>query len=214
MTTVHHPPGRAGRLWLRRRLATAERGTDQLAHKLHVLIRELERLQQIRTEADQAWARCVDEARAWQLRAGILGGQQAYAERPVPEPVRIAITWSSVVGVGIPTGAELREVPGAPDVAPNAAVVATAQAFGAALRAAAELAVADEAAHRIEIEVALTRRRVRALERRWLPALRASLAAVEQSLELDEQEDGARLRRALGQRATAADLGRTRRPRA
>jgi V/A-type H+-transporting ATPase subunit D len=202
MTTVRHPPGRAGRLWLRRRLATAERGTDQLTHKLQVLIRELERVQRTRDAAEQAWTAGVHEARTWQLRAGVLGGQQSYARQPAPEPVRIAITWSSVVGIGIPTGSQLPEVPGLPDLAPNAAVVAATRAFGAALRAGARLAVADEASHRIEVEIALTRRRVRALERRWLPALRAALADVEQSLELDEQEDGARLRRALRQPTT------------
>ncbi|HSO55578.1 MAG TPA: V-type ATPase, D subunit, partial [Actinomycetes bacterium] len=38
------PPGRAGRLWLRGRLATAERGLDLLDRKLRILRREQERL--------------------------------------------------------------------------------------------------------------------------------------------------------------------------
>lgn len=207
MTTLRHPPGRAGRMWLRRRLATAERGTDQLEHKLQALIRELERLQRLRAETELAWADAVGKARTWQLRAGVLGGQQAYAGAPTREPARITISWGSAAGVGIPTGSELSGLPAPPDLAPNAAVVATARAFGAALRAAAELAVADEATRRIEDEIALTRRRVRALERRWMPALRSSLADVEQSLELDEQEDGARLRRALSQPANTRGRG-------
>ncbi|WP_372735292.1 V-type ATP synthase subunit D [Nocardioides sp.] len=73
------------------------------------------------------------------------------------------------------------------------------------------LAVVEEAARSIEAEMALTRRRVRALERRWLPTLRTALSAVEQSLELDEQEEGGRLRRALG--PAGLDRGEHDRPR-
>ena len=38
------PPGRAGRMWLRRRLATAERGREQLDRKLRILLPDLQRL--------------------------------------------------------------------------------------------------------------------------------------------------------------------------
>ena len=46
----------------------------------------------------------------------------------------------------------------------------------------------------METEVAVTRRRMRALDKRWLPWLEQSLAALELSLEQAEQEEGARLR--------------------
>ena len=47
----------------------------------------------------------------------------------------------------------------------------------------------------------VTRRRLRALDKRWLPWLRAELADVELSLEQTEQEDALRLRRAAAGRS-------------
>ncbi len=58
---------------------------------------------------------------------------------------------------------------------------------------------------RIEAEIAVTRRRLRALDRRWLPRLHDELRRLELTLEQSEQEDGLRLRRA----ATTASRGRT-----
>jgi V/A-type H+-transporting ATPase subunit D len=60
-------------------------------------------------------------------------------------------------------------------------------------------AAAEEAVRRVEAEIAVTRRRIRALDRRWLPQLHAALALLEQSLVQAEQEDAVRLRRAVGQ---------------
>lgn len=198
MTVVRHPPGRAGRLWLRRRVATAERGSDQLGRKLRVLLGEQQRVRLLGEDAERTWEAAVGEARTWQLRAGLLGGQQAYAGGPAVEPVRVSMRWTNIVGVTVPDTSRVLE-PSAPvlDPAGNAAAVAMTAAFGAALRAAVVVGVTHEAEHRIATEVGLTRRRVRALERRWLPALRSALAAVEQSIEFDEQEENGRLRRAL-----------------
>ena len=200
MTTVRHPSGRAGRLWLRRRLATAELGSDQLGRKLRVLLQEHARLERQRDGAERAWLDAVALARRWQLRVGVLGGQETYAVGAPVDPVQVQVRWTSVVGVTIPARPE-QVGPLAPlaGVAANSAVLAAAEAFSFALQAAAELAVVAEAARRIEAELALTRRRVRALDRRWLPALRTALAALEQSLELAEQEDGSRLRRAVAE---------------
>ena len=57
-------------------------------------------------------------------------------------------------------------------------------------------AAAEEAVRRIDAEIAVTRRRLRALEKHWLPSLLDALAALELSLEQAEQDDGTRLRRA------------------
>jgi V/A-type H+-transporting ATPase subunit D len=67
-------------------------------------------------------------------------------------------------------------------------------AFEAALAAGVRSAAAEEAVRRVESEVAVTRRRLRALDKRWLPWLEQSLAELELSLEQAEQEEGARLR--------------------
>jgi len=194
---VKHPPGRAGRMWLRRRLATAELGCEQLGRKLVALLAEQERLRGQQSSCRRTWAAAVAQARSWELRAGMLGGQDAGNVRPT-EHASIELTWSTTVGVYLP--AEARRVGPPPDLqAPpaNTAVVLAAEAFGTALAAGIELAVAEEAVRRVDLEVALTRRRVRALEKRWLPTLRQALADVEQSLERDEQEEDSRLRGAL-----------------
>jgi V/A-type H+-transporting ATPase subunit D len=122
--------------------------------------------------------------------------------------VLVRLRWTSVVGVTVPRDPRpVGPAPAPPEVPANTAVVAAAAAFEAALRAGAELAVVEEAARRVESEIALTRRRVRALEKHWLPALRAALAAVGQALELDEQEDDGRLRRALDGTGVRASPG-------
>ena len=76
----------------------------------------------------------------------------------------------------------------------NAAVAPAVAAFETALAAGVRSAAAEEAVRRVESEVAVTRRRLRALDKRWLPWLEQSLAELELSLEQAEQEEGARLR--------------------
>jgi len=76
-------------------------------------------------------------------------------------------------------------------------VVPAVQAAREALLAGVQAAAADEAVRRIEAEIAVTRRRLRALDDRWLPWLTDRLAALEISLEQAEHEDGIRLRRAV-----------------
>jgi V/A-type H+-transporting ATPase subunit D len=193
------PPGRAGRLWLRRRLVTAERGSDQLSRKLRVLITEQERLQIQRLGRQREWATAWALAATWQLRAGIVGGQEGLARATVRTPADLEVTWATSVGLRYPADVRLAHGAG-PAISPpgNAALPEAERAFQSALLAAVRVAAADEAVRLVEAEVALTRRRVRALEKRWLPSLRAALTAVEQSLEQAERDDGARVRRAAG----------------
>jgi V/A-type H+-transporting ATPase subunit D len=65
------------------------------------------------------------------------------------------------------------------------------------LQAAVRSAAASEALRRIDAEVAVTRRRLRALDKAWLPALQHAMATLELVLEQAEQDDGTRLRRGL-----------------
>ena len=124
------------------------------------------------------------------------------------EPARVEVTWATTMGLGYPAAAELVtrpdlvKPPGGRAVPPaNAAVVPAVEAFEAALRAGVGSAAADEAVRRVEAEIAVTRRRMRALERRWMPWLREALAEREAALEQAEREDGVRLRRAVAGRA-------------
>ena len=106
------PPGRAGRMWLRRRLATAQRGRDQLDRKLHILIPELQRR---RLQADQwqrQWAQACQNADTWLLRAVLLGGQDALRNAAALQPTQIEVTWTTAMGVNYPADARL--APGTP----------------------------------------------------------------------------------------------------
>src|SRR6478672_4803520 len=186
------PPGRAGRMWLHRRIDAAERGRDQLDRKLRILLPELQRRRLQADRFDREWAEACAVARTWLLRAVLLGGEDAVAGATAVEPARVEVTWASTMGLGYPSGGELpRSVPPA-----NAAVVPAAHAHQEALRAGVRSAAAHEAVRRVEAEIAITRRRMRALDRRWIPWLLQTLAEREAALEQAEREDGVRLRRA------------------
>lgn len=189
------PPGRSGRMWLRRRLATARRGREQLDRKLRILVPELERRRLLAAACAQAWAEACEVAETWQLRATLLGGEDAIRGAAAATPVDVDVHWAVTMGVAYP--AETRVVtPAGPAPGPvaNAAVAPAVAAFETALAAGVRSAAAEEAVRRVESEVAVTRRRLRALDKRWLPWLEQSLAELELSLEQAEQEEGARLR--------------------
>jgi len=191
------PPGRAGRMWLRRRVDTAVRGRDQLDRKLRILVAEQQRL---RAQADRSraeWVTSCEVAQTWLLRATLLGGQDAVHNATPPQPANVEIAWTTAMGLSYPADVRLVAPTSQPLIPPaNAAVVPTADAFRAALVAGVRSAADTEALHRVETEIAVTRRRVRALDKRWLPWLKESLVALDLSLEQAEQEDGVRLRRA------------------
>ena len=193
------PPGRAGRSWLRRRLATAERGREQLDRKLRILFPEQQRL---RIQADRehaAWVATWAEADRWLRRAAVLGGQDGIRWASTLEPVTVEVRWATAMGLSYPCGADLSPAVDAVGLAvANAAIAPAAAAVRTALEAGVRSAAAEEAVHRLDAEIAVTRRRLRALEKRWLPRLRAELGSLEQALEQAEQEDTLRLRRAAG----------------
>lgn len=193
------PPGRAGRMWLRRRLDTAERGREQLDRKLRILIPERQRLETRAGRRREEWAAAHAQAQTWLLRASLLGGQDAIRGASPPNLVDVTVLWTSSMGLTYPEDVTLsnarQDQPVQPVLPGNAAVGPAAAAFQAALLAGSRAAAADEAVHRLDAEIAVTRRRMRALDKRWLPWLRDALAALELSLQQAEQEDGMRLRR-------------------
>lgn len=192
------PPGRAGRMWLHRRLGTAERGRDQLDRKLRILIPEQQRMN-IRADRCRAdWSAACTEARTWLLRATLLGGQDAIRNATPLVPVEVEVQWTTAMGLRYPTDViTTRPADDTMSLPGNAAIVPAAASFRAALQAGIRVAAAEDAVRRVEAEIAVTRRRLRALEKRWLPWLRDELAALEELLEQTEQEDGMRLRRAV-----------------
>jgi V/A-type H+-transporting ATPase subunit D len=196
------PPGRAGRVWLRGRLSTAERGRVQLDRKLRILIPERERLQIQAARCREVWRRAVEDAAIWLLRMSVLGGQDAVLHATPASEAEIEIRSSTAMGLTYPSDARLLTSPASRGYPGNAAAAPAAAAFGEALLAGARAAAAEEAVRRLAGEIALCRRRLRALEKRWLPQLREALAVLELELEQGEQEDNVRLRRATAAQPT------------
>lgn len=190
------PPGRAGRNWLRRRLGTAERGRVQLDRKLRVLFPEQQRLQLIADRQRAAWSTACAEARTWHLRTAVLNGQDGIRLSSPGEHLTAEVTWTSTMGLRYPADIRLSHPDDTGLLHPDAASDRAAASFRAAVAAGARAAAADEALRRIDAEIAVTRRRLRALEKRWLPRLDEALRSLELVLEQAEQEDSMRLRQA------------------
>lgn len=205
------PPGRAGRLWLTRRLEAARRGEEHLDRKMRILVRDHQRMSLLATEARQEWARAYADADAWLLRTALLGGEDAIRAGAVRRPLEVTVTWVSEMGTRYPSAVEPGPAPderGTHDSDGNAALAPAAAAFRLAILAGARCAAAEEAVRRLEEEMVQTRRRLRAVSKRWLPWLEAALQDRELVLQQAEQDDGVRTRRALGASATATSASK------
>ena len=189
-------PGRAGRLWLVRRLQVARRGADLLDRKLLILTGELGRLREsaARTAAD--WDRCCADAERWLLRAGMLGGQRAVRLAAGGQAANVTISYRLTMGVRYPASAEC--LTPASDTWDGPVLTGTRQAHGTALAAAVRHAAAAEAVRVIEAEMLATRYRLRAIRDRWIPRLEQALTEVTLAIEEQELADAARLRLAIG----------------
>ena len=199
---LHAPPGRAGRLWLQRRLATAQQGADLLDHKLHILRTERERLALKHERTSTAWEAASREATTWLLRGVLLGGERSVRLSSGHALADVEIAWEQPMGVRYPAEATCAVPEPAADSAPmsNAALVTARECHRRALQAAVEHAVVEAAVQVLEAEERATRRRLRAIEERWIPRLREALAEVQLKLEEEEHADGVRLRWAAGRR--------------
>jgi V/A-type H+-transporting ATPase subunit D len=194
------PAGRAGRLWLMRRIAIAAHGADQLDRKIRVLAVELAARRRQRETLARSWEAEIEEAQRWVTRAAVIGGSDAVANAAA-EPVRVTVEWTSTIGVHHPRRAALPDpfVPDAPLA--NAAVPYARSSFVKATRAGLDLAVADAAVAALAADLVRTRQRVRMLRRRLLPRLESQLQQLELALEQAEQDDHLRLRRLTGRSA-------------
>jgi len=192
------PPGRAGRQWLGRRLAVADRGARVLDEKRRALLRERTRYAALVEETRTVWEQAVAEAETWQRRALLVSGQRSLelACFYITEPAVVRLSWRRSMGATYPSDAEV-QIPPTPDlVAPggSSALPYAASAYGRAVEAGARHAAARLALERIEAELATTIRRLRALERRWIPAHEQALAALTLALDEGEREDAVRSR--------------------
>jgi V/A-type H+/Na+-transporting ATPase subunit D len=190
------PPGRAGRLWLVRRLQVARRGADLLDRKLLLLTGELGRLREAAARAGADWDRCCADAEQWLLRAGMLGGQRAVRLARDGQAADVTISYRLVMGVRYPASAECA-IPSSATW-DGSVLTRTRQAHRAALAAAVRHAAAAEAVRVIEAEMLATRYRLRAVRDRWIPRLEQALTEVTLAIEEQELADAARLRLAAG----------------
>ncbi len=217
MSTVRGmPPGRAGRVWLNRRIEVAERGTGLLETKLRILAAEEQRFELMAERTERAWVQAVAEADTWMARARLLSGQRGIRFAATDELAEVSVRWGTAMGVQYPDGALVHLPVPAPDrpTPDNSALALAARAYQQALECGAEHAAATAALDAVRSEVATTRRRLRALQKRWAPRLHAARLALAESLEEAEREDGVRLRWSAGRLGpgtpAGADEGRPR----
>ncbi|WP_225101691.1 V-type ATP synthase subunit D [Streptomyces sp. CoH27] len=197
--TVHGrrvPPGRAGRLRLRRSLATALRGADLLERKLRLLLDREQAERRAAEEAGRVWRERLAEADSWLVRGVLLGGERALAEAVPADRSRIDVQWAALMGVRHPAAVDWADPVRSPaePTPPNTALTHAETAYRAAVRAAAEHAAHRAAADLLAAEAERTRQRVRALRRHWIPRLQRELASVELGLEEAEHEEAVRRR--------------------
>ncbi|RZU53388.1 V/A-type H+-transporting ATPase subunit D [Krasilnikovia cinnamomea] len=204
MTALRVPPGRAGALVLRRRLAAADSAADLLRRKLAMLSAERDRLLRLADESAKRWHHRAMEAQRWLDRAGALGGDRGLRLAALPPSATASYTWTNLMGLRYPTAVECVLPDRHPDdVSPgSSALVCAEAAVRAAVPAGAEYAAARRAVDVVERETALTRQRLRALEHRWIPRLGAALAVAQAQLDELENADAVRRRWAKAAQTT------------
>ena len=201
------PSGRAGRPWLVRHLETARRGADVLDQKRRALLRLERRLDDLAAATEDEWNTAARAADTWLRRALVVGGAEAFELAcfySAGEP-QVEISWRKTLGVVYPADAEVI-LPDPADISSiggGAALVFAAAAHRRALEAAARHAAAACALRQVRTELRATIRRLRAVERRWIPEYETALAALELSLDEAEREQGARVRWVVRRRGTA-----------
>ena len=194
MAELRVPPGRAGRLWLTERLDTAQRAAALLDRKLRILCAEQERVGALAQSARVEWARVQSAADLWLARAGVVGGQRAIRLATPTTPAEIGIAWESLMGVRYPTTATSIPADHVDGSTPGSAVIVQATTeYERALNAAAAYAVAVAASRIIDTEVAATRRRSRAIAKRWIPRLESALHDRTEQLEEAERAEAVQL---------------------
>ncbi|HEU6444775.1 MAG TPA: V-type ATP synthase subunit D [Gaiellaceae bacterium] len=207
------PAGRAGRLWLRRRLAVARRGHDVLEQKRQALRRQLERLDDLLGDARREWElRAVDAERWWQ-RAAVLAGERPLelAQGAVRGRAEVNIVWRNALGVVYPSEAAVALPAGEQFPSGGSAALAfAAEAHRRALEAAAELGAAELAHERTARELQMTTQRLRALERRWIPEHERVLREVELALDESDREEASRVRWVIRRLAPVENAARGR----
>jgi len=187
------PPGRAGRLWLRGRLAFATRSVELLDRKRQLLRHEQLHLASLREETQRRWVAAYAEAERWGLRATVLGGASdvALTAATVAGRATVEVPWRNTMGVLHPDNPHctLPTLEATEAAAANPAVAPAAAAYRQALEAAVAHGAADTSYRVLDAELHATERRLRAIERHRVPALEDALRRLELRLDELERED-------------------------
>lgn len=186
--------GRAGRLALRARLATARRAVDLLDRKQRALAVELERLRVAAGRAAEEFEAASGSAARWLRRSAALDG---WTGMSAALPATLAeIEIAQVVRMGVTFACDAKTVPAgdAGGTTGSSALEFTVRAHREALQAAVRLAVARRAVEALDRELLVTRHQQRALESRLVPDLERRLEELEQHLDEVEREENLRLR--------------------
>jgi V/A-type H+/Na+-transporting ATPase subunit D len=198
------PPGRAGRLWLDRRLGAARRGADLLDRKLRILQAELGGLREDAARTEREWRERSAEAERVLLIAALLGGQRAARLATGSSYADVRIGYAITVGVRHPARGSISP-PAGPDPWAGQPLEQARLAHREALAAAVRCAVAAQAVRVIETETTATRYRLRAIRDRLIPGLEQARAEVALAIDELERADGARLRRAAAASGGSGD---------
>ncbi len=193
------PPGRAGRMWLTRRLAVATRGSELLEQKLRILLAEEQDFSLLveRTQVD--WSDAITDLDRWMLQSALLSGERGLRLATDGAAARVVIDWRMTMGVRYPASAEVsiptRSTSGfTPD---NSALGHSVTASERAVLAGVDHAVATAALDAVQREITSTRRQLRALRDQWIPRLHAAHARLMVTLEDQEHDEQVRLRWAV-----------------
>lgn len=204
--------GRAGKIRVERRLLTARHGALLLDRKRHIMVNELERLQLHAGRSRQEWEDRAREAAVWLQRAAALDGRERIEAASPAKPAEVEVQWGGAMGVAYPEDA-LCQPPAAPPAGGSSALSYAAAAHRSALTAAVRHAAVQRSLLLVSAELAATRTRQRAVEKRWIPRLENELLAIRRQLDEQELEESLRLRWAADRiETTIGPPGRTRAP--
>ena len=178
---------------MERRLQTARHGAELLDRKQRIMAHELERLQLLAFGSQQEWEDRARQAAVWIQRAAALDGRHRIEAASPTRAAETEVQWGSAMGVAYPEDA-LCEPPAAPPAGGSSALYYAAAAHRSALSAAVRHAALQRAVLLVSAELAATRTRQRAVEKRWVPRLEGELLAIRRQLDEQELEEGLRLR--------------------
>jgi V/A-type H+/Na+-transporting ATPase subunit D len=197
------PTGRSGRMRLLASLAAARRAGDVLERKRRVLTAEVDRLERAAGTAREGWEQALRIAAAWRDRCLSLDGPEGLLAATAEDAAAVEVEWVRRVGLLLPDRTAVR-MPALLPVGGSSARPLSVRAHRDALHAAAATAAADRAVALARAELAQTRWRQRAVDRRVLPRLTGQLARLEAELEERDREENVRAHWAAARRGAGA----------